>query len=84
MLKIKCFIIECEYEIVDLDVVIVVFLLIVYSNVYLFNNVFVVKIEKDKWFFIFVVGSSDEWLYFILRWFEYVSVIKIVGCDKVD
>lgn len=83
MPKIKCPILDCEYETADLDAAIVASLLTVHNTIHSSNNVPAVKTEKVQRPSISASGSSEEWAYFISRWSEYVSATKIAGRDKV-
>ncbi len=85
--KIKCPVVECEYECESDEAVIAASLLNIHATTHTqhqaASNTSIGKVEKLKRPTISSAGTSEQWEYFLTRWDEYRNGTHLQGTDAV-
>ena len=78
---VACPIPGCDYTTPDLETAIVAALITAHSAFHTAGPA--AKVEKVRRPTVAAAGSSEEWVYFLSRWTDYVAATKVTGRDKV-
>jgi len=83
MPKVKCPIVDCQFETDDLDPAIVAALITTHAMVHNTTAPNSNKVEKVKRPSLSSAGTSEDWTYFLSRWQDYVEATKIKDKELV-